>query len=248
MYSEAPGSFSEGFRMNVFPHAIAFANIHMGTIAGKLNGVMPATTPERLADREHVDAGGRLLGEPALQQVRDPGRELDVLLAAGDLAHRVGQDLAVLLGDQPADVLAVLVDRLADPEQDVGALAERGRAPADEGLLRDLDRGVDLVDAREVDLVGLLAGGGVEDGAAAARLPGHGLAADPVAEAFHRYQLPARAGVGPAGRVDAPPDGPGQPSREPSRTGRMVLNRRPLSPSRSSPPGRSSRTAGSRSP
>ena len=31
--------------MNVFPHAIALANIHMGTIAGKLNGVMPATTP-----------------------------------------------------------------------------------------------------------------------------------------------------------------------------------------------------------
>jgi hypothetical protein len=31
--------------MNVFPHAIAFGNIHIGTIAGKLNGVMPATTP-----------------------------------------------------------------------------------------------------------------------------------------------------------------------------------------------------------
>ena len=31
--------------MNVFPHAIALANIHIGTIAGKLNGVMPATTP-----------------------------------------------------------------------------------------------------------------------------------------------------------------------------------------------------------
>jgi hypothetical protein len=31
--------------MNVFPHAIALANIHIGTIAGKLNGVIPATTP-----------------------------------------------------------------------------------------------------------------------------------------------------------------------------------------------------------
>ena len=29
----------------MFPHAIAFANIHIGTIAGKLKGVMPATTP-----------------------------------------------------------------------------------------------------------------------------------------------------------------------------------------------------------
>jgi hypothetical protein len=42
---EADGSFSDGFRMNVLPQAMAFANIHIGTIAGKLNGVMPATTP-----------------------------------------------------------------------------------------------------------------------------------------------------------------------------------------------------------
>ena len=44
-YSDAPGSFSDGLSTNVFPHAIAFANIHMGTMAGKLNGVIPATTP-----------------------------------------------------------------------------------------------------------------------------------------------------------------------------------------------------------
>ena len=41
----ADGSFSDGLRMNVFPHAIAIGYIHIGTIAGKLNGVMPATTP-----------------------------------------------------------------------------------------------------------------------------------------------------------------------------------------------------------
>ena len=39
------GSFSDGFRTNVFPHANAGAHIHIGTIAGKLNGVIPATTP-----------------------------------------------------------------------------------------------------------------------------------------------------------------------------------------------------------
>jgi hypothetical protein len=42
---EADGSFSDGFSTNVLPHAIASGNIHIGTIAGKLNGVMPATTP-----------------------------------------------------------------------------------------------------------------------------------------------------------------------------------------------------------
>ena len=43
--SDADGSFSDGLSTNVLPHAIAGAHIHMGTIAGKLNGVIPATTP-----------------------------------------------------------------------------------------------------------------------------------------------------------------------------------------------------------
>src|SRR3954453_4775355 len=44
-YTDAEGSFSDGLRTNVLPHARAGAHIHIGTIAGKLNGVMPATTP-----------------------------------------------------------------------------------------------------------------------------------------------------------------------------------------------------------
>src|SRR6185503_8423019 len=43
--TDADGSFSDGFSTNVLPQAIAGAHIHIGTIAGKLNGVMPATTP-----------------------------------------------------------------------------------------------------------------------------------------------------------------------------------------------------------
>ena len=39
------GSFSDGLRMKVLPQAMALPNIHMGTMAGKLKGVMPATTP-----------------------------------------------------------------------------------------------------------------------------------------------------------------------------------------------------------
>src|SRR4026208_202747 len=43
--SEADGSFSDGLGMKQFPHATAGAHIHIGTMAGKLNGVIPATTP-----------------------------------------------------------------------------------------------------------------------------------------------------------------------------------------------------------
>ena len=39
------GSCSEGFRMNALPHASANGRNHSGIIAGKLNGVIAATTP-----------------------------------------------------------------------------------------------------------------------------------------------------------------------------------------------------------
>ncbi len=43
--SDADGSCSDGLSTNALPHASATGNIHMGTITGKLNGVMPAATP-----------------------------------------------------------------------------------------------------------------------------------------------------------------------------------------------------------
>src|SRR6478735_594510 len=43
--NEADGSFSDGFSTKQLPQAIAGAHIHIGTIAGKLKGVIPATTP-----------------------------------------------------------------------------------------------------------------------------------------------------------------------------------------------------------
>ena len=55
---------------------------------------------QRLADLVDVDAGRDLLAEAALHQMRDAGRELQVLDAAGDLAQGVGGDLAVLSGQE----------------------------------------------------------------------------------------------------------------------------------------------------
>jgi len=76
--SDADGSFSEGLRTNALPHAIAVANIHIGTIAGKLNGVIPATTPSGWRILVDVDARRHLLREAALDEVRDPACELQV--------------------------------------------------------------------------------------------------------------------------------------------------------------------------
>src|SRR5688572_1913519 len=39
------GTLGEGFNTKVLPQAIASGYIHIGTMAGKLNGVIPAQTP-----------------------------------------------------------------------------------------------------------------------------------------------------------------------------------------------------------
>ena len=130
--------------------------------------------------------------KPPLSSVRDAAAELDHLEPARDLAHRVGGHLAVLEREQPRDVLAVRVEELPDPEEELGALRERERAPGGERGLRGLHRAVDLLDGREVDGARLLAGRRVVDRAAAARLAGDGLPADPVVD----RAIPA---PGPAG-------------------------------------------------
>jgi hypothetical protein len=73
------GTFSLGLSTNVFPHASATGYIQSGTIAGKLNGVMPTQTPsgwrmvsQSIAARDVLDA---LAGE----QRRHAARELDHL-------------------------------------------------------------------------------------------------------------------------------------------------------------------------
>ncbi len=38
-------ALADGFRMKALPQAMAGAHFHSGIMAGKLNGVMPATTP-----------------------------------------------------------------------------------------------------------------------------------------------------------------------------------------------------------
>src|SRR4029453_19358611 len=45
MSNAVNGTFSLGLSTNVFPHTTASGNIHIGTIAGKLNGVIPTQTP-----------------------------------------------------------------------------------------------------------------------------------------------------------------------------------------------------------
>ena len=57
--------------------------------------------------------------------MRDAAGEFDDLLAATDLTQGVGDDLAVLAGDDLGKFLLARVEQFADVEQDLGALGQR---------------------------------------------------------------------------------------------------------------------------
>jgi hypothetical protein len=93
----------------------------------------------------------------------------------------------VLGGEDLGDVLAMLIDELADAEVDLGAARERNSAPALERPLGSTDGAVDLLDGREVDLAGLDAARRVVDRATAAGLARDAGAVDPVVNALDRF-------------------------------------------------------------
>ncbi len=90
------GTRSLGLTTNVLPSTTACGRNQSGTMAGKLNGVIAANTPMRLADRLAVDAGRDVLEGGALHGGGDGARLVDVVDRAPHAAARLVERLAVL--------------------------------------------------------------------------------------------------------------------------------------------------------
>ena len=116
---------------------------------------------ERLAHGPAVDAGADLLGELAFEEVGDAGGELDVFEAAGGFASGVGEDFAVLGGDEGGELVEAPLEEFAEAEQDAGAAEGRLRGPVGKGGGGGGDGGVDF--------------GAVASGTSACTLPVAGL-------------------------------------------------------------------------
>jgi len=156
---------------------------------------------QRLAHRVNVDAGTRAPGVFALQRMRDAAGELDEFQAALDVALGVGDDLAVLAGQQLGQLRHVGLDQPLELEHHPRAALGIGRGPAFEGVLGRLDGPVHLLDRRQLHPGLNLAGVRVEHVGEAARGPGEGRAVDEmvdVAQAGPRMPELALA-IAPAG-------------------------------------------------
>ncbi len=84
----------------------------------------------------------------------DAAGEFDDFLAAGDFAEGVGDDLAVLGGDDLGQLALAVVEQLTELEQHLGALGQRGVAPGRERRGGGVDHGAGVLDAGQRDLTG----------------------------------------------------------------------------------------------
>ncbi len=191
---DADGSFSLGFSTTVLPAAIAIGKNHIGTIAGKLNGLMMPTTPSGCRSEYTSTPGRDLLAVLALGEVRDAAGELDDLEAAGDLATRVGEHLAVLGGEDRGQFVFASVQDLAEREQHRGALRPGGVRPVGERGLGDRTAWSTSPVRGEADLALHDALRGVVHGGGALRCARESRAADPVVEDLCSHEAMVRAG------------------------------------------------------
>src|SRR6476659_10735261 len=88
----------------------------------------------------------------------DSAGEFDHFLAAADLAERVGDDLAVLAGDDLGQLTLALVEQLAEGEQKLRAFGQRGVAPCRERRRGRVDHRARILDGGQRYRTGDLTG------------------------------------------------------------------------------------------
>ena len=105
---------------------------------------------QRLAHGVDVDAGASALGVFAFQSVGDAAGEFDHLQPPLDVALGVGDDLAVLARQHLGQLVHVRLDQALELKHDARAALGVRRGPAFKGVLRRLDRTIDLSGAGQL--------------------------------------------------------------------------------------------------
>ena len=166
----------------MLPQTIAIGNIHSGTIAGKLNGVMPATTPSgwrsvyasMSAPTFSVNSLFRSCGAPHAYSTISMPRASSP--AASESTLPCSREID---GD---DFVGALLEQRLEPEHHAGAGERRRRRPAGKRGFRGIDGAADLGGGRERHAAAERARRGRVDVAEASRGAGRALASDPVGE------------------------------------------------------------------
>ena len=112
-----------------FPHAMAIGNIHSGTIAGKLNGVMPATTPSGCRiDQVSMPLPTCSENSP-FSRCGMPHANSTTSMPRCTSPRASREHLAVLERDEPRELFRVPLEQRLEPKEHPRALHGRDLGP-----------------------------------------------------------------------------------------------------------------------
>ncbi len=135
IHSAAVGTFSLGLSTTVLPAAMAIGKNHIGTMAGKLNGLMIATTPSGWRTECTSTPVEAFSVNAPLSRCGMPQANSTTSWPRVTSPERVGEHLAVFGRDDRRKLALAGVQQLAEGEQDLGALGQ-GRVPPGRGRPR----------------------------------------------------------------------------------------------------------------
>ncbi len=198
--SDGDGSRSEGLSTNALPQAMALASIQSGTITGKLNGVMPVTTPS--------GSSTVWTSTPEDTSVEcDPFKRCGIPQANSMFSSPRATSPAASLSTFPCSAVTAAarsaearLTRSRRRKRTAARALSDPDAPFGGGLARRVDRVAHLVHRGQRHRCRLDAPGRVEHRPLAPRRPRDRLTAHPVLELSHAPILPRR-GRCPVGRV-----------------------------------------------
>ena len=147
--------------MNAFPHASASGNIHIGTIAGKLNGVMPTATPSGWRSECESTPVPTASDASPLSRCAAPQANSTTSRPRWTSPRASSTVLPCSAVIARGELARARRDELAEAEQHVRAARERLRAPDLEAGRRGRHRAVDVGAARERHAPRDGAGGGI---------------------------------------------------------------------------------------
>ena len=142
MRFDADGSRSLGLSTNVLPVAIAIGCIHIGTITGKLNGVMPAHTPSGWRN-EYASTSVETCSEYSpLSTCGMPQANSTTSMPRMTSPLASESTLPCSSATMRGELVEVAVHQFAEREHDPGPADQRHVPPAVERLAGGLHRGV----------------------------------------------------------------------------------------------------------
>ena len=187
--TRADGSRSDGLRMKRVAAGDRDREHPHRHHRGKVERRDAGDDAERLAERVAVDAGADVLGEFALEQVRDAAGELDDLDAALHLALGVGEHLAVLGRDDGRQRIETLLQDMQELVEHARAPQRRRRRPSRRRGSCVLDRFPHFGSRSEIHMGGDRPGRRIENGNLMTAFSGDDPAADEMRNDFHHEIL-----------------------------------------------------------